>query len=153
MLTTCRVLYDYTVVNNSLKNSTLSFRYSKKLGRLVLVLNNCGLTSFLVQIFFVSKQWRYFNLFQWLDRRSQQMLTQSWFVCISPTKWLVRYCFTLSSADSGWQGYLIRRSNFESMYWHETRLVNTLMREFCKIFSVFQSFMCFLNFWYSLTLC
>ena len=56
MLTTRRVLYDYTVVNNSLKNSTLSFRYSKKLGRLVLVLNNCGLTSFLVQIFFVSKQ-------------------------------------------------------------------------------------------------
>ena len=40
MLTTCRVLYDYTVVNNSLKNTTLCFKYSKKLGRLVLILNN-----------------------------------------------------------------------------------------------------------------
>ena len=46
MLTTCRVLYDNTVVNNLLKNSTLCFRHSKKLGRLVLILNNWGLTSF-----------------------------------------------------------------------------------------------------------
>ena len=50
--------------------------------------------SFLVQIFFANKQWRY-TINNSLDWRSQQMLTQSWFVCISPTKWHVRPSLTI----------------------------------------------------------